>query len=79
MTKEFFYGPPPTRYGADYYAVIAWDSPKGGDHRRLWESPTIFDNPTDALAAINEELGRKSYPDTGLKTYVLEHSGKGRG
>lgn len=71
--KSFFYAPEP-REGSLFYGVIVWDSIKGGDHQRLWESDS-FKDPQLAAKAVNVQLLTKSYPDKGLKTFVIETRG----
>lgn len=53
-----------------YYGIIAWDSPKGGDWRRLWESP-VYNTETKARNAIAAELATGKYPYRG--TSVVLH------
>ena len=57
-----------------YYAIIAWDSPKGGDWRRLWESP-VYNTEKKAREAVMAELARTKYPYKGT-TVVLHHRGE---
>jgi hypothetical protein len=56
-----------------YYGIIAWDSPKGGDWRRLWESPT-YKTERMAREAVMSELARTEYPYKGT-TVVLHYKG----
>jgi hypothetical protein len=70
--KQFFYGIK-GRTGAAYYGVIAWDTKRGGDHRRLWESQ-VFIDPNDARDAVNRELKSGTYPEVGIMTFVVEQA-----
>ena len=52
-----------------YYTIIGWDSPKGADWRRLWESP-VYNTEKKAREAALAELGRINYPYKGTTVSI---------
>lgn len=58
-----------------HYGVIAWDSDKGGDWRRLWESAP-YETETLARNAIAAELSTGKYPYRGTTVMVVDRGSK---
>lgn len=52
----------------NYYGIVCWDSPKGQNHKRLWESET-FDNAQKAWESAMAEIRTNKYPDLG--TFIV--------
>jgi len=59
-----------------YYGIITHDTPRGGEHRRLWESDTYTNRMYAVIATANEIVSGKYDGIVGVSWVVTETEGQ---